>query len=45
LRDQTLALARDNAVLRDRVTELEKKIRKVEQSLSRETRQVLGIGD
>ncbi len=45
LRCQMLATANVNSELRNRLSDLEKEIRLLEQSLSLETRQVLGVGE
>jgi predicted RNase H-like nuclease (RuvC/YqgF family) len=45
LREQTRALTAENRDLRERVQELEAEIRRVEGSLSRETRTALGIAE
>ena len=45
MRQQVLDLGLDNADLRSQVTDLEKDIRLVEQALSEETRQALGVGE
>ncbi len=45
LRQRVLALASDNADLRSRLSELDKEIHRLEQSLSQATRQVLGVGE
>ncbi len=45
MREQVLALGRDNVELRSRVDELEREIRRVEHALSAETRQALGVGE
>jgi hypothetical protein len=45
LRHQVLATGNVNSELRKRLSDLEEDIRHIEQSLSRETRQVLGVGE
>jgi hypothetical protein len=45
MREQVLALGRENAKLRSRVEELEREIGRVEHSLNDETRQALGVGE
>jgi len=45
LRQQVLALGRDNADLRKRLSELDSEIHLIEQSLSEQTRQLLGVGE
>ncbi len=43
LHEEFLTLSRDNHELRTRLADLENEIRRVEQHLSRETRQAIGI--
>jgi hypothetical protein len=45
LRQQVLALGRDNAEPRTRLGELDREIDLIEQSLSEQTRQLLGVGE
>jgi hypothetical protein len=45
MREQVRQLARSNAELNGRARDLEQAIQRVEQSLSRETRQALGVED
>ena len=45
MREQLLALASANAELRTRVTELDQEIHRIEQSLSPEMREALGVGE
>jgi hypothetical protein len=44
MREEVLALARDNTSLRSRLAALDKEIQLIENSLSRETRKALGVG-
>lgn len=45
LRDAATALTRDNAQLRERLAQLEAEIRTVEQALSRQSRELLGVSE